>query len=701
MRKMNYWIAAILALLISCNNSSSQNEKSMTSDQKHKYTNRLINETSPYLLQHAHNPVDWYPWGDEAFEKARAEDKLVLISIGYAACHWCHVMEHESFEDEEVARMMNEYFVCIKVDREERPDVDHTYMDAVQIMTGQGGWPLNCFTLPDGRPVFGGTYFRKEHWMSVLTQLKDVYTNDKPKVERSAEELMKGINRYNLISVNNEKSEYNEELLKSAVNNWKPDFDKTDGGNQGAPKFPMPSNFLFLLKYFYFSGDDDVLFHLERSLDKMAAGGIYDHLGGGFARYSTDAIWKVPHFEKMLYDNAQLVSVYSTAYKLFQKEDYKKVVYESLEFIERELTSPNGTFYSAIDADSEGEEGTFYVWKKAEIDEILDDEAGVFDLFYGITEQGNWEHGNNVLHQHNSTEDVAIKLKLSESEVRESLANSRRLLFQERSGRERPITDDKVLTSWNALTISALTDAYRTFGEKVFLERAVRAAEYLRDHCVKENGQVFRMVRKNSNIPGFLDDYSLLTQAFINLYQATFKEDWLMEAEKITEYAIQHFYNLNTGMFFYSDVEEDGNITNKTEISDNVIPSSNSIMANVLYQLYYYFDRNDYLEKADKMLNNVTPQIEQHARYYSNWAGLMCDFVYEPPEIVFTGDKAENLRMEFDHSYLYALVAGSRVESEMPLLKNRVLKDESLIYVCRNKVCKLPVKTINEAINQF
>ena len=668
----------------------------MTSD--HKYTNRLIEETSPYLLQHAHNPVDWYPWGDEAFEKAKAEDKLVLVSIGYAACHWCHVMEHESFEDEEVAKVMNENFVCIKVDREERPDVDHTYMDAVQIMTGRGGWPLNCFTLPDGRPVYGGTYFRKEQWVSILEQLSTVYRDDKQRVENSAKELMKGLTKYNLVEVNTEKEAYTKSGLKEAVDQWKPKFDKVDGGNQGAPKFPMPSNFMFLLKYFYYSGDDEVLSHLELSLDKMASGGIYDHLGGGFARYSTDAIWKVPHFEKMLYDNSQLISVYSQAYKIFQKEAYKTVVYESLDFVSRELTSPEGTFYSAIDADSEGEEGTFYIWKKAQIDQVLGNDAAVFDAYYGISEKGNWEHGINVIHQHEPIEEVAKEFSISENEVTSVLQSSREKLFEVRSKRERPITDTKVLTSWNALMISAYVKAYRTFDEKSFLEKAKQAANYFKANSVGDDGQVFRMVRPNDNIPGFLDDYALLAQAFIDLYQATFNEEWLVLSKSITDYAIQHFYDVNTGMFFYSNLDEGNSISNKTEISDNVIPASNSIMANVLGQLNLYFEDESYASKADKMLNNVREQLVQNSRYFSNWGSLMCDYVYHPPEMVFTGNKAQAFRKEFDQAYLYALVAGSDLESDMPLLQNRVIEDKSWIYVCENKVCKLPVASLEEAV---
>jgi len=671
----------------------------MTSNQKH--TNRLINETSPYLLQHAHNPVDWYPWSKEAFAKAKKEDKLVLISIGYAACHWCHVMENESFEDEEVAEIMNENFVCIKVDREERPDVDHTYMDAVQIITGQGGWPLNCFTLPDGRPVYGGTYFRKEQWISILEQLSDVYAKDKARVEKSAEEIMKGISKYNFIEVNDAKNQFTEKALKQTAENWKPRFDRVDGGNEGAPKFPMPNNYLFLLKYLYFTGDPEIKTQIKLSLDKMATGGIYDALGGGFARYSTDAIWKVPHFEKMLYDNAQLVSVYSQAYKLYKKESYRKVVYESLAFIERELTSPEGTFYSSIDADSEGEEGTFYIWKKDEIDKALKEEAEVFNALYGISEQGNWEHGNNVLHQFKTLEKVAKKHDLTEEQLSESLEKSKKILFEIRAERERPITDDKVLTSWNALTISAFTNAYRTFGDKAFLEKALKAANFIKTNAVTEEGEVFRMVRESSNIPGFLDDYSLLAQAFIDFYQATFDEEWLLVSKKITDYAVQHFYDVNTGMFFYSNMDEGGTITNKTEVSDNVIPASNSVMAKVLYQLALYFEQDEYTTKARKMLNNTLPNLERNGAYFSNWASLLCTFVYQPPEIVFTGKAAEKMRDEFDRKFVYALVAGSEKASEMPLLKNRVMENESLIYVCRNRVCKLPVKRVEEALEQF
>ncbi len=696
------FIATLVLLINACGSSQHKTHQDMETSKKHQYTNRLINETSPYLLQHAHNPVKWYPWGEDAFEKAKLENKLVLISIGYAACHWCHVMEHESFEDTAVARVMNDNFVCVKVDREERPDVDHTYMDAVQLMTGSGGWPLNCFALPDGRPVFGGTYFRKEQWVSILQQLAEVYKNDKQRVLQSAEELHKGIMKYNLVATNEQAADFSKEILETAVNKWKPRFDKKDGGNTGAPKFPMPNNYLFLLEYFNFSNDLAIKKQVELSLDKMASGGIYDALGGGFARYSTDALWKVPHFEKMLYDNAQLISVYSTAYKLYKKPQYKQVVYESIAFIERELMSENGAFYSSIDADSEGEEGTFYVWSKKEIDSLLGDKSPVFNSFYGITEKGNWEDGKNVIHQHKTISGVSKEFSLSKAKTEKTISDCKNILFKAREQRIRPITDDKVLTSWNALTITALAKAYRTFNDKSFLNTALKAAEYLQKRCVTDDGKVYRMVRDNhSNIPGFLDDYGLLAQAYIDLYQATFEDIWLVRARQITKFTLQHFYNEETGMFYYSALEDGATISNKTEVSDNVIPSSNSVIAKVLYRLGIYFENDKYLKQAESMLNNVVPQLEQHANYYSNWAILLNDIAYQVPEIVFSGKNAHKLRQEFDQQFIYALVAGSESESNLPLLLNRWNENETMIYVCRNRVCKLPVKSVKEAMTQI
>jgi uncharacterized protein len=374
-----------------------------------KYTNHLISESSPYLLQHAHNPVNWYPWSKEALTRAREENKLILVSIGYAACHWCHVMERESFENEIVAQIMNKHFVCIKVDREERPDIDQVYMEAVQLLTGHGGWPLNCFALPDGRPIYGGTYFSRENWVNVLSSLEKLYRTQPDGLEQQAEDIKNGMVSNELFPEVKQAETYKPAELQLLYNSWKNDFDTVNGGENKAPKFPMPDNCEFLLMYAHYSGNNEALDHVVLTLDRMASGGIYDHIGGGFSRYSTDMYWKVPHFEKMLYDNAQLVSLYSAAYQKTRIPRFQQVVEETLDFIRRELTSPEGGFYSSLDADSEGEEGRYYVWTKKEIDSILNDDSELFCNYFNVIQQGNWEHGKNILYNTSKVEEFASK----------------------------------------------------------------------------------------------------------------------------------------------------------------------------------------------------------------------------------------------------------------------------------------------------
>ena len=413
---------------------------------KKKNSNRLIDESSPYLLQHAYNPVDWFPWGEKAFSKAKAENKLVVVSIGYSACHWCHVMEHESFEDQEAAKVMNDRFVNIKVDREERPDVDQVYMNAVQLMSGRGGWPLNCIVLPDGRPIWGGTYFRREQWIQQLNSVADVYTQEPKKVGEYAEQLTQGVKQSDLVVLNQNEAQFNKSQLRGAFNSWSADFDTMDGGTDRAPKFPIPNNYEFLLRYAHLSNDDRALTQVKLTLDKIAYGGIYDHLGGGITRYSTDKKWKVPHFEKMLYDNGQIVSLYCEAYQKFQSEDYKNLVYDTLAFVERELYSDEGAFYSALDADSEGEEGKFYVWKKEELVNLLQNDYELFADYYNINDRGYWEDGNYILLRHDSDEMVADRNQLSLTELKKRIGKCKDVLMQHRSTRVRPGLDDKSLT---------------------------------------------------------------------------------------------------------------------------------------------------------------------------------------------------------------------------------------------------------------
>ena len=473
MRRFEIFIALFLSVILFNHCTSQSNMES-----EHKYTNDLIHETSPYLLQHAHNPVNWMPWGDKALKKAEAGNKLMLVSVGYAACHWCHVMEHESFEDSTVAAMMNEHFVCIKVDREERPDVDQIYMDAVQLMTGSGGWPLNCVTLPDGRPIWGGTYFPKENWVNILQQLADLWQNKPEEAYGYAERLTHAVKQMDAIVPVENPQPFVWTDIDSVLDPWKPSFDMVEGGRNRAPKFPLPNNWLFLMRAEHFRPDPAIAEAVDLTLKKIAWGGIYDHLGGGFARYSVDKYWKVPHFEKMTYDNGQLVSLYAEAFQRKADPLYKRVVYETIEYTDREMTSPEGGFYSSLDADSEGEEGKFYVWTKKEISDVLGDDAGWFCEYYQVTERGNWEHGNNVLIMGKSPVEFATEKGMSEDELLQKLEVAKAKLFETRSKRIRPGLDDKILTSWNALMLKGYVDAYRVFRDDRFLKVALRNANF-------------------------------------------------------------------------------------------------------------------------------------------------------------------------------------------------------------------------------
>ncbi len=666
---------------------------------QHMYTNHLINESSPYLLQHAHNPVNWYPWGKEAFEKAQKENKLVLVSIGYAACHWCHVMEKESFENVEVAKLMNDNFVCIKVDREQRPDVDHQYMDAVQLLTGRGGWPLNCFALPDGRPVWGGTYFNRKQWISVLTQLSHLYQTEPQKLVQQAEQITQGIRQNNLLHLSSENKPFKKTDVEKALASWRKHFDMKWGGNTGAPKFPMPSTYRFLLNEYYHNGDKSLLQYVTLSLNKMAHGGIYDQLGGGFARYSTDSRWEVPHFEKMLYDNAQLLQLYSEAYKLTHRPLYKQVVYQTVDFLKRELGSPEGGFYASLDADSDGGEGNFYVWTKKETDSLLGENAALFNAYYSITSSGNWEEGKNVLFAQKELKNIAATFHLTPEDAEAKLAAARLQLFKVRSHRARPKTDTKVLTSWNALTINGLLSAYGTFNDTAFLKMAEKTGNFIRTKRMEADGKLWRAQRnKKEKIPAFLDDYAFTAQAFFDLYRYTFNEQWLQNARQVIRYVQNHFYDKTTGMFWYAAVEGSPAIQPKTEIADNVIPSSNSAMALVLAQAGVFFENDSYSETARRMMEKVYPALLKNLPYYSNWALLLNGYLYPAQEVVFAGREALNLNREFEQHYTTALVAGSTGKSEMPLLKDRFVPGRTLIYVCENKTCKLPVKRVPEAL---
>ena len=669
----------------------------------HLYTNALIEESSPYLLQHAHNPVNWYPWGDAALQKATAENKMLIISIGYAACHWCHVMEHESFEDVDVAKIMNENFICIKVDREERPDVDQVYMTAAQLITGKGGWPLNALALADGRPFYAGTYFPKNNWIQLLQYFIDLQQKNPVSLEKSADQVTKGIHAAEQVTFKETGKTFTVVDLDKQYEMMKGNIDFKKGGANRAPKFPMPSVWAYLLHYNYLSKNEEALKAVTVTLDNMALGGIYDHLQGGFARYSTDMNWHVPHFEKMLYDNAQLVSLYADAYKQTKNALYKKVVYETLEFVAQELTSAEGAFYASLDADSEGEEGKYYVWTKAEVDKVLGNDAEIFSAFYNNTADGNWEHGNSILLRNETDEAIAKQFKITITDLHKTIDAAKVKLMPVRGARVKPGLDDKVLSSWNALMLQGYAKAYRVFGEEAFLNKAVINANFLLQNAIAADGEMTRNFKNGkSSIKALLDDYAFTIAAFIELYQASFDEKWLTHANKITGYVLEHFFDPKSQMFFYTHNQYANLISRKMELSDNVIPSSNSEMAKNLFLLGHFLNNEDYISKAKQMLVNVQQDVLNNIYFYANWGMLQALFTSPLYEVAIMGDDFKSLRQQFDKYYLpNTILLGGKTEGSLALLKNKLVPGATTIYVCRDKSCKLPVMQVEQALLQI
>ena len=693
MKKL-FTVLFALALTSSC----LQSQHKLTMD--YSYTNKLIDETSPYLLQHAHNPVNWYPWGEEAFAKAKAENKLVLVSIGYSACHWCHVMEHESFEDDSAAAVMNDRYVCIKVDREERPDVDQIYMNAVQLMTGRGGWPLNCIVLPDGRPIWGGTYFRRDKWIEQINQIADFYESQPIKALEYGEKLTQGIKQSELVVLNTEEVLFDKSKLAAVYASWEARFDNVEGGPDRSPKFPIPNNYQFLLRYAHLSNNKAALDHVKLTLDKIAYGGIYDHLGGGITRYSTDKLWKVPHFEKMLYDNGQVISLYSEAYQKFKDPDYKKLIYGTLEFVERELMSKEGAFYSALDADSDGEEGKFYIWNKEELESLLGDEYELFADYYNVNRKGYWEHDNYILLRDEDDETIAKKHAISVDVLKAKMTDSEAILMKERNTRIRPGLDDKTLTSWNGLMLKGYVDAYLTFGEQHFLDVALNNANFILDKQLRKDGGLNHSYKEGrSTINGYLEDYAFVIDAFLKLYEATFDEKWLKEADALMAYSIEHFYDYESGMFFFTSDEDPALIARKMEVNDNVIPASNSAMANNLFVLSHHYDSVEYLEKSTQMLNNIIDQVDSYPAGYSNWLNLLINQVYPFYEVAVVGKGATDKSVDLHSVYIpNKMLCGTTKASKLPLLENRYSKGQTRIFVCENKVCKMPTEDSEKAL---
>ncbi|GAB1857876.1 thioredoxin domain-containing protein [Flavobacteriaceae bacterium MHTCC 0001] len=676
-----------------------------TPPNKHKYTNALVHETSPYLLQHAHNPVNWYAWNNTTLEKAKQSNKLMLISVGYSACHWCHVMEHESFEDTLVAQVMNKNFINIKVDREERPDVDQVYINAVQLMTGSGGWPLNVVALPDGRPIWGGTYFPKEQWTNTLERIASLYKENPDKLIQQANNVENGIKSIAIVKVNDDTPIFEKDFISEAISNWSKQFDKNFGGTNGEPKFMMPNNYHFLLRYAYQTNDEELLDFVNLTLKKMGYGGVYDHIGGGFSRYSTDGKWHIPHFEKMLYDNAQLVSLYADAYLLTKDELYKDIVKETLDFVNKEMTTPEGAFYSSFDADSkthegELEEGAFYIWQKEELKSILNEDFKLFSDYYNVSNYGLWEKGNYVLIRKEDDKDILKKHGLTRAKLKEKKANWKTTLYKIRSKRPKPRMDDKALTSWNGLMLKGYVDAYRVFGNKDYLDTAIKNAEYISTKVLRPDGGLNHTYKGGeSKINGHLDDYATVIDAFTALYEVTLNEKWLNTSNDLTKYTFEHFYDKTNKMFFYTSNEDAALVSRNIVYHDNVIPASNSIMAKNLFKLSHYFDDKLFAESAISMLNNVKPEMLQYPSAFSNWFDVMLNYTNPYYEVAVVGADAKEKISKLNSSYIpNKLIAGGTSNDELPLLKNRYNPDQTLIYVCVNKACKLPVSKVDDAI---
>lgn len=678
---------------------------------QHKYTNNLIKETSPYLLQHAHNPVNWYAWGEDALKKAKEENKPVLVSIGYSACHWCHVMERESFEDEATAQIMNENFINIKIDREERPDIDHIYMDAVQALTGSGGWPLNVFLTPDLKPFYGGTYFppkpmmNRNSWQQVLLAISKAYNERSGEIAEQAETLTQHLQKTNNWNLNSaafhaDKATTNaiaENLIKAADAQW--------GGFGQAPKFPQTFSILFLLRHYFFSGNGQSLQTALLSLDKMMMGGIYDHLGGGFCRYSTDRRWQIPHFEKMLYDNALLLDVYTEAYQITKNNAYAKVVAETISFIETELTDPEGGFYSALDADSEGVEGKYYTWNKQEIDELLGKDSEIFCRVFNVSETGNWEN-TNILWQPEAPESVAASLEINKEELAPLLEKTKSILLKARQERVKPGLDNKVLLSWNALTVIALCKAYAVFGNEAYLKLAKNNIAFIETKLFHPNtGVLLHSWNKTANPQqAFADDYAAIIKAYILLAQVTTNNDYLLKAKALCEKCIEFFSDNDNRFFYFTPRNQEDVLLRKIELYDGATPSGNALMAENLLKLSVYFDMPEWRQRSEDMILGMANFGEKHPVSFGRWNLNMLLLVYGLKEIVVMADDYASLVQKILQEYipLKVIQSAGQPDEGWPLLKGKViLPNQTKIYICEDYNCLQPAGSFEEFKNQL
>ncbi len=665
-------------------------------------TNRLANETSPYLRQHANNPVDWYPWGEEALQRARDEDKPILLSIGYAACHWCHVMAHESFENPATAELMNRYYVNIKVDREERPDLDSIYMSAVQALTGQGGWPMTVFLTPDGRPFYGGTYYPPvpRHGMpafpQLLVALAEAWADKREEIERSAGEITTHLSQIAMAGGGDE-GVLTTDLFDQALNGLLRTYDNKLGGFGHAPKFPPSMTLEFLLRMHVQRGDAMALRMAEHTLEMMARGGIYDQLGGGFARYSTDVRWLVPHFEKMLYDNALLARVYLHAWQLTGKPLYRRVVEETLDFVVRELRHEEGGFYSSYDADSEGEEGKFYVWSAEEIHTALGSDAELFMAYYDVSNAGNWE-GHNILNIRRDPAEVAAAFGLDATAMEQTLTTARQTLYDIRARRVWPGLDDKVLTAWNGLMLAAFAEAGRALSRLDYTDIATQNAEFLYTNLRQTDGRLLRSWRAGTRARynAYLEDYAFLADGLLALYQTTFEPRWFLWARELAEWMLTHFQDPAGGFFDTSD-DHEALLHRPKDTQDNATPSGNSIAASVLLALSLYTGEGRYWDMAESMVAALAEPMMRYPGAFSHWLCAAALIMAEPREVAIVGDPAaadtRELLDVLQSRYRPALVAAvGPSEPVVPLLAGRPqLNGRATAYVCRRFVCLNPV----------
>ncbi len=667
--------------------------------------NLLTHETSPYLLQHAGNPVHWMPWGKEAFLKAAAENKPVLVSIGYSSCHWCHVMEHESFEDQETADLMNTLFINIKVDREEYPDVDHVYMDAVQAMTGSGGWPLNVFLTPDKKPFYGGTYFPpvrahgRASWREVLMNVSQYFTQNREDVEMQSSTLTEHLKQSSQIGkIKDTSVEEPHRVCEDIKNKLLANADSEHGGFGVAPKFPSTFSIKFLLNHYVLYGDEASLKQALRSLDKMMMGGIYDQIGGGFARYSTDTYWIAPHFEKMLYDNALLIDVYAIAYTITKNESYRQVIDETIAWLRREMTSHEGGFYSAQDADSEGEEGKYYTWSAAELNEILDDEYEWFAAYYHVSEMGNWEH-TNILHSTYESQSA-----LSENH-RTKLKAIHTKLIDYRNLRIKPMTDDKMLLGWNALMNKALVRAYLSTEQIEYLHLAEQNMAFLLKSYHSSTHLYFHTYRLGeAKIPAYADDLAFLADALICLGNATAETSYLLKAKEIVDYMNSFFSSDEHGMYQFVHANFLQVDINKQEIYDGAIPSPNAVMCDVTNQLSYIFQEDRYRIRSQKMRTHIAAVFQQYPGSFGLWCAAYQNQAQPFKEVLLSGNNAmEYYRALHTKKYQPAVmyITSNKKEEKIASLLGKYQEGETLIYICNDLNCLEPLRDVNKAFTEI